>query len=88
MWIVRNNGIAPWLYWGFQQLGNDEIADTLGRSRAVLFLAEWPTVKRGGERHAEERALENIQASFPGANKEQMHQVGFLCHSVPLNSTT
>jgi hypothetical protein len=75
VWIVRNNGIANYFYWGFEQLSDDEIDDILERSRAVLFLAEYPSTKKGLARREEERALDGIKTGFPDADESQLHQV-------------
>lgn len=75
MWVVRNNHMMPYLYWGFEQLNDEEVVDVLRRTEAVLFLSDFPQLTRGINHTAEANVTNFVRSWFSTASDEKLHQV-------------
>ena len=75
LWVLRNNHVPPYLYWGLEQLGDDEITRILDEAGALLLLADFPSTGRKIDRKAEAHLPMAIKFWFPNAYDEQLHQV-------------
>ena len=75
LWVVRNNHMMPYLYWGFEQLNDDEIVEVLRKTGAVLFLSDFPQLTRGINHSAEANVTAFVQSWFSTASDEKLHQV-------------
>lgn len=75
LWVVRNNHMMPYLYWGFEQLADEEVVRVLEKAKAVLFLSDFKPLTRGINRKAEVMVTRFVQEWFSSARDEQLHQV-------------
>lgn len=75
LWVVRNNHMMPYLYWGFEQLSDDEVVGILGKAKAVLFLSDFKPLTRSINRKAEFMVTRFVRDWFSTARNEQLHQV-------------
>ena len=75
LWIVRNNHMMPYLYWGFEQLSDEEVVDVLRRTGAVLFLSDFPQLTKDINHTAEAAVTTFVRSWFSTASDEKLHQV-------------
>ena len=68
----------PYLYWGFEQLSDEEVVDVLRRTGAVLFLSDFPQLTRGINHTAEANVTAFVRSWFSTASDEKLHQVSIL----------
>lgn len=67
--------MPPYLYWGLEQLGDDEITQVLDKVSALLLLADYPSTGLKVDKKAEALVPASLQFWFPNARSEQLYQV-------------
>ena len=70
--------MMPYLYWGFEQLRDEEVERLLQKTKAVLFLSDFVPLTRGINRKAEKAVASFVRGWFSSARDEQLHQVLLL----------